>query len=160
MGVAGRLPPAGGGRRRTPAPDGGGLVTPAPAVRDFTLPDLGEGLTEAEVLTWLVAVGDTVDVDQPVAEVETAKAVVEVPCPFRGTVTALHGAPGQTVAVGTPLISVDTGEARPAGGFAEPGVVVPEAREPAREGGTGRADGAAGPAGSGAVLVGYGTAED
>ncbi len=75
----------------------------------FLLPDLGEGLTEAEIVTWHVAAGDTVAVDQPVAEVETAKAVVEVPVPFAGRVTALHGQPGDRVAVGEPLVTVDTG---------------------------------------------------
>ncbi|MFF5503765.1 dihydrolipoamide acetyltransferase family protein [Streptomyces roseolus] len=77
-------------------------------VRDFVLPDLGEGLTEAEVVRWFVAVGDTVDVDQPVVEVETAKAVVEVPCPYAGVVTRLCGEPGTTLRVGTPLLSVAT----------------------------------------------------
>jgi 2-oxoisovalerate dehydrogenase E2 component (dihydrolipoyl transacylase) len=72
----------------------------------FTLPDLGEGLTEAEIVAWHVAVGDDVRVDQPVVEVETAKATVEVPIPFAGTVQSLHGEPGQVVAVGAPLISV------------------------------------------------------
>ncbi|MFD0776064.1 biotin/lipoyl-containing protein, partial [Streptomonospora algeriensis] len=78
------------------------------AVVSFLLPDLGEGLTDAEIVEWLVAVGDPVAVDQPVAEVETAKAAVQVPCPFSGTVAELHGEPGDTVAVGTPLISVGT----------------------------------------------------
>ncbi|WP_236700406.1 biotin/lipoyl-containing protein [Allosalinactinospora lopnorensis] len=68
-------------------------------VKEFALPDLGEGLTEAEILDWRVNVGDTVTVDQAVAEVETAKAAVEVPCPYSGTVTALHGAPGEAIAV-------------------------------------------------------------
>ena len=77
------------------------------ATKDFLLPDLGEGLTEGEIVSWLVAVGDTVEVDQPVAEVETAKAVVEVPSPFAGTVSALHGEVGQEVAVGTPLVSIE-----------------------------------------------------
>ncbi|CAM3707655.1 dihydrolipoamide acetyltransferase family protein [Tsukamurella ocularis] len=72
----------------------------------FLLPDLGEGLTEADILSWRVGVGDTVAVDQVVVEVETAKAAVEVPVPFAGTVTALHGAPGETLRVGAPLISV------------------------------------------------------
>ncbi|HVM20564.1 MAG TPA: biotin/lipoyl-containing protein, partial [Egibacteraceae bacterium] len=67
--------------------------------KDFLLPDLGEGLTEGEIVSWLVSVGDTVEVDQPVAEVETAKAVVEVPSPFAGTVVALHGEPGEEVEV-------------------------------------------------------------
>jgi 2-oxoisovalerate dehydrogenase E2 component (dihydrolipoyl transacylase) len=76
-------------------------------VPDFLLPDLGEGLEDAEVLTWRVQVGDQVAVDQIVVEVETAKAAVEVPVPFAGTVSALHAAPGATVSVGQPLISVE-----------------------------------------------------
>jgi 2-oxoisovalerate dehydrogenase E2 component (dihydrolipoyl transacylase) len=77
-------------------------------VPDFLLPDLGEGLEEAEVTAWYVKVGDRVAVDQVVAEVETAKAAVEVPIPFAGTVTALHADPGTTLPVGAPLISVTT----------------------------------------------------
>ncbi len=73
----------------------------------FNLPDLGEGLTEAEIVSWRVKPGDVVHVDQVIAEVETAKAIVEVPVPFAGTVTELYGAQGATLAVGTPLISVD-----------------------------------------------------
>ncbi|GAB3205298.1 dihydrolipoamide acetyltransferase family protein [Marinactinospora endophytica] len=121
--------------------------------REFALPDLGEGLTEAEIVRWLVAVGDTVTVDQPVVEVETAKAVVEVPCPFAGRVSALHGAEGEVIPVGAPLIGVDTGAQGTEGGFDEPGVVVPAAR-PAAE------DASGGSGGSGAVLVGYGTREE
>jgi 2-oxoisovalerate dehydrogenase E2 component (dihydrolipoyl transacylase) len=105
----------------------------------FLLPDLGEGLTEAEIVTWHVQSGDTVTVDQPIVEVETAKAVVEVPVPFAGRVTALHGQPGDLVAVGEPLVTVDT-----AGRFAEPGVVTSPA-------GPHQADK------SGNVLIGYGT---
>jgi pyruvate dehydrogenase E2 component (dihydrolipoamide acetyltransferase) len=75
-------------------------------VTDFKLPDLGEGLTEAEIVAWHVGVGDEVKVDQVVVEVETAKASVEVPIPYAGTVSALHGKVGETVAVGAPLISV------------------------------------------------------
>ncbi len=100
---------------------------------DFLLPDLGEGLTEAAILNWHVAIGDTVKVDQIVVEVETAKAAVEVPVPFAGVVSALHGEPGQLLPVGAPLLSV--------GGFAEPGVTT-----------------AAASSGSGNVLIGYGTA--
>jgi pyruvate dehydrogenase E2 component (dihydrolipoamide acetyltransferase) len=86
----------------------------------FLLPDLGEGLTEAELVNWLVAVGDEIRVDQPIAEVETAKSMVEVPSPYAGTVAVLHGEPGQTLDVGKPLISVTpvgaaTGAARGAG---------------------------------------------
>ncbi|QCB96561.1 2-oxo acid dehydrogenase subunit E2 [Arthrobacter sp. PAMC25564] len=72
----------------------------------FLLPDLGEGLTEAELVHWLVAVGDEIRVDQPIAEVETAKSMVEVPSPYAGTVAVLHGEPGQILDVGKPLISV------------------------------------------------------
>ncbi|MFC0429687.1 dihydrolipoamide acetyltransferase family protein [Kutzneria buriramensis] len=72
----------------------------------FRLPDLGEGLTEAEVLGWKVAVGDTVHVDQVVIEVETAKAAVEVPVPFEGTVLKLFAEAGSVVSVGEPLIAV------------------------------------------------------
>jgi 2-oxoisovalerate dehydrogenase E2 component (dihydrolipoyl transacylase) len=74
---------------------------------DFLLPDLGEGLTEAEIITWLVAVGDEVQIDQPVVEVETAKAAVEVPIPFAGKVSKLFGAPGDRLPVGSPLISIE-----------------------------------------------------
>jgi pyruvate dehydrogenase E2 component (dihydrolipoamide acetyltransferase) len=81
------------------------------ALREFVLPDLGEGLTEADILSWLVAEGDEVTLNQPIVEVETAKAAVEVPSPFAGTVRALHAPPGETVAVGAPLISIDTVEA-------------------------------------------------
>jgi 2-oxoisovalerate dehydrogenase E2 component (dihydrolipoyl transacylase) len=72
----------------------------------FLLPDLGEGLTEAEVVRWLVAEGDVVAVDQIVVEVETAKAMVEVPSPYAGRVETLHAAPGVTLEVGKPLITV------------------------------------------------------
>ncbi|GAA1303599.1 dihydrolipoamide acetyltransferase family protein [Saccharothrix xinjiangensis] len=73
---------------------------------DFRLPDLGEGLTEGEIVNWLVSVGDHVSIDQPVVEVETAKALVEVPCPFEGVVSARHGEPGEKLAVGSVLLSV------------------------------------------------------
>ena len=96
----------------------------------FHLPDLGEGLAEAEILEWRVAVGDVVGVDQIVVEVETAKAAVEVPIPVAGTVAKLHGAPRSVVAVGQPLISVTV-----------PGEPHPEQER----------------AGSGNVLIGYGT---
>ncbi len=105
----------------------------------FLLPDLGEGLTEAEIVTWHVQAGDTVTVDQPIVEVETAKALVEVPVPFAGRVTALRGQPGDVVAVGQPLVTVDT-----VGRFAEPGVVTSPAG-PDQAGASGN------------VLIGYGT---
>src|SRR5256885_11200286 len=97
----------------------------------FTLPDLGEGLLEAELVRWLVKVGDTIKGDAPVAEVETAKAMVEVPSPYGGVVSALHAEPGTTVKVGAPLISVTDAAAL---------TYIEEER-----------------AGSGNVLVGYGT---
>jgi 2-oxoisovalerate dehydrogenase E2 component (dihydrolipoyl transacylase) len=75
----------------------------------FHLPDLGEGLAEAEILAWHVKPGDLVKADQPMVSVETAKAVVEVPVPFDGTVTALHGAVGDVVATGAPLVDFDSG---------------------------------------------------
>jgi 2-oxoisovalerate dehydrogenase E2 component (dihydrolipoyl transacylase) len=118
---------------------------------DFLLPDLGEGLTDAEIVGWLVAVGDTVRIDQPVVEVETAKASVEVPVPFAGTVTAVFGRPGERVPVGSPLISVagtePAGADEPAGGPASAGA-PPE--EPA-------AAQARSSEYSGNVLIGYGT---
>jgi 2-oxoisovalerate dehydrogenase E2 component (dihydrolipoyl transacylase) len=77
--------------------------------REFKLPDLGEGLTDGEVVRWLVAEGDTITLNQPIVEVETAKAVVEIPSPYAGTVVKLHAAQGDTIDVGAPLISVDTG---------------------------------------------------
>src|SRR5207253_11254961 len=75
-------------------------------VRDFLLPDLGEGLEDAEVLQWLVSEGDRVELNQPLVEVNTAKATVEIPSPWAGTVERLHAAPGDVVAVGSPLVSV------------------------------------------------------
>src|SRR5258708_16644842 len=75
----------------------------------FKLPDLGEGLAEAEILEWHVKPGDHVVADQPMVSVETAKAVVEVPVPFAGTVTALHGAVGDVLATGSPLVDFDSG---------------------------------------------------
>ncbi|MCK9871898.1 2-oxo acid dehydrogenase subunit E2, partial [Nocardiopsis dassonvillei] len=87
----------------------------------FDLPDLGEGLTEAEVVRWLVAVGDTVALDQPIVEVETAKSIVEVPSPFAGTVSELHGEEGRVMEVGRPLISVTDGSGAGAGADAASG---------------------------------------
>lgn len=111
-------------------------------VLEFKLPDLGEGLTEAEIVRWLVEVGDVVAVDQPVVEVETAKAMVEVPCPYGGVVTARFGEEGAELPVGAPLLTVAVGSV-----------------EPATEGGTpGEATGGATETeSSGNVLVGYGT---
>src|SRR4051812_49626268 len=78
-------------------------------LREFKLPDVGEGLTEGEILQWLVAVGDTVTVNQPLCEVETAKAAVELPSPYAGTVAELKFEAGTTVDVGTAIITIDIG---------------------------------------------------
>ena len=122
---------------------------------DFLLPDLGEGLSEAEVISWRVSPGDRVTVDQVIAEVETAKAVVEVPVPYAGVVAALHATPGSVISVGQPLITVteDASASDGATGFREPGVVVPE-QVPAGDD-AGQVDGVEEPSGS--VLIGYGT---
>lgn len=102
---------------------------------DFLLPDVGEGLTEAQILTWQVAVGDTVKVNDVLLEIETAKSIVELPSPFAGTVTELLVAEGETVPVGTPIVRIAVaGEQAPEG----------ETREPTDEGP------------EGGVLVGYG----
>ena len=120
------------------------------ATKQFKLPDVGEGLTEGEILQWLVAVGDTVTVNQPLCEVETAKAAVELPSPFAGTVTELLFDAGTMVDVGTPIITIDVGGDAPA--------AAPEAAAPApaeAEPAAGLIGGAA-PGGRTAVLVGYG----
>ncbi|MGP4032401.1 dihydrolipoamide acetyltransferase family protein [Pseudarthrobacter sp. 1C304] len=79
----------------------------ATMIKEFKLPDLGEGLTESEIVAWKVAVGDTVALNQIIAEVETAKAVVELPSPFAGVVAALHEQPGTVVEVGKPIVSFE-----------------------------------------------------
>ncbi|MEU5469199.1 dihydrolipoamide acetyltransferase family protein [Streptomyces lydicus] len=119
-------------------------------VREFTLPDLGEGLTEATIVQWMVEVGEVVAVDQPVVEVETAKAMVEVPCPYGGVVTARFGAEGAEVPVGAPLVTVAVGAVPDDLAGTGPSAHGSEAGAPA-----GPADAAE--AGSGNVLVGYGT---
>ncbi|MQA16399.1 MAG: 2-oxo acid dehydrogenase subunit E2 [Pseudonocardiaceae bacterium] len=75
--------------------------------KQFPLPDVGEGLTEAEILSWRVAPGDTVSVNQIIVEIETAKAAVELPCPYAGVVTELLAEPGATVSVGSPIVTID-----------------------------------------------------
>ena len=79
------------------------------AVKQFAMPDLGEGLTESELVSWNVAVGDTIELNQVIAEVETAKALVQLPSPYAGTVAELFVEPGTTVLVGAPILAVDTG---------------------------------------------------
>ncbi|WP_409073503.1 dihydrolipoamide acetyltransferase family protein [Micromonospora chalcea] len=111
-------------------------MSTAVGTRDFLLPDLGEGLSEAEIVEWRVAVGDVVTVDQSVVEVETAKAVVDVPCPYAGRVVALHGAAGEVRPVGQPLITIAPLDDAP-----DPHATYCEEER----------------AGSGNVLIGYGT---
>ncbi len=113
-----------------------------PTFEQFKLPDAGEGLTEAEIVQWHVAVGDEVSVNQAIVEIETAKSLVELPSPFAGVVTEILAAEGKTVEVGTPIIVVDTDPTGAA--VADPAVPLAGA-EPA--------------GGSGSVLVGYGTTE-
>ncbi|GAA3344015.1 dihydrolipoamide acetyltransferase family protein [Amorphoplanes nipponensis] len=123
-------------------------------IKEFTLPDLGEGLTEGEILTWLVKVGDTIELNQPIVEVETAKAAVEIPAKWGGVVTQIFHEAGTTVEVGAPIISIDTDpgagpvpsaeslaavEVAPEEGSVEPGMI-----------------GGPAPGGRTAVLVGYG----
>ncbi|AMW22355.1 dihydrolipoamide acetyltransferase family protein [Mycobacteroides chelonae] len=83
------------------------------AVKQFLLPDLGEGLTEADLIAWKVKVGDAVKLNQVLADVETAKAMVELPSPYEGTVVALEAAENSTLAVGSPLISIEVAGAEP-----------------------------------------------
>ena len=110
-----------------------------PTAQEFLLPDLGEGLTEAAIVSWLVAPGDTITIDQPVVEVESAKSIVELPSPFGGVVDAVFGAPGETVQAGQVLLTVC------------PAAPTADATAPP----SGDVAGSA----SGAVLVGYGTVE-
>jgi 2-oxoisovalerate dehydrogenase E2 component (dihydrolipoyl transacylase) len=123
-------------------------------IKEFTLPDLGEGLTEGEILSWLVGVGDTIELNQPLVEVETAKAAVEIPAKWAGVVTRIFHEAGETVQVGAPIVAIDTEpgagpapsaeslaavEIAPAEGAVEPGLI-----------------GGPAPGGRTAVLVGYG----
>ena len=113
--------------------------------RTFLLPDVGEGLVEAEIVTWKVSVGDVVTLNQPLVDIETAKAVVELPSPYAGTVVALHGNVGDVMEVGKPLVVFDVGGDD--GAPANEAVVAASA--PTNEG-TPRT----------AVLVGYGVADE
>jgi pyruvate dehydrogenase E2 component (dihydrolipoamide acetyltransferase) len=141
------------------------------SVKEFKLPDPGEGLTAAEIATWHVKGGATVRVNPIIVEIETAKSLVELPVPFAGTVTALHVSEGDTVEVGTPIISVDTApgaatsvQDAPSQGAVEPGIegspapklekerAAAEAEEQIAEGKTGGTTSTGRPA----VTVGYG----
>ncbi len=118
-------------------------------IREFRLPDLGEGLTESEIVSWHVHVGDSVTLNQIIADVETAKAVVELPSPYAGVITQLHAQPGTVISVGAPIVSFDVGPL----GSAEPDPASLPAGMQANapdDGGTGRE----------ATLVGYGAAPE
>ncbi|MDX2591367.1 E3 binding domain-containing protein [Streptomyces sp. WI03-4A] len=99
-------------------PDTAGTASEDTTECVFVLPDLGEGLVSAEIMEWLVAVGDVVEIDQPVVVVETVKSTVELPSPYRGRITVLHADVTRTVPVGAPLVSVigPRGQQPPAGG--------------------------------------------
>ncbi|MFF4487472.1 dihydrolipoamide acetyltransferase family protein [Streptomyces sp. NPDC001544] len=126
------------------------------SVREFKMPDVGEGLTEAEILKWYVQPGDTVTDGQVVCEVETAKAAVELPIPYDGVVRELHFPEGTTVDVGTPIIAVDvSGGAAPAAPTAPATAAAPAERKPEpAEAEQPKAEGS----GRQPVLVGYGVA--
>src|SRR5699024_5127462 len=137
---------------------------------EFRLPDVGEGLTEADIVGWLVQVGDTITVNQNIVEIETAKSLVELPSPHAGVVTALLVSSGDTVEVGAPIIRIDTDPdgstpAAPDAGAAGAGAAGTGAAGAAEAGDSNADDGgvaqAAEAAGeteeSGSVLVGYGT---
>src|ERR1700744_3731957 len=108
--------------------------------KQFRLPDVGEGLTEADIVTWRVTPGDAVSVNQVIVDIETAKAVVELPSPFEGVVAELLVDEGQTVDVGTPIITVEVAGAGPARPEKSPAAAAPASAAPERQ----------------AVLVGYG----
>ncbi|MET0423487.1 MAG: dihydrolipoamide acetyltransferase family protein [Actinoplanes sp.] len=129
-------------------------MTSMTRIKEFNLPDLGEGLTEGEILTWLVKVGDTIELNQPIVEVETAKAAVEIPAKWAGVVAQIFFEAGTTVEVGAPIVAIDTDpsagplpsaeslaavEIAPEEGAVEPGLI-----------------GGPAPGGRTAILVGYG----
>ena len=135
-------------------------------VKEFKLPDLGEGLTEGEILKWLVSVGETITLNQPIVEVETAKAAVEIPAKWAGQVTAIFHAEGETIDVGTPIIAIDTdpgaGPLPTEGGSGGSPTAAPSASALAAVEVAGDAPvepgliGGPAPGGRTAVLVGYG----
>ncbi|WEH13333.1 dihydrolipoamide acetyltransferase family protein [Streptomyces sp. VNUA24] len=140
------------------------MTTTTHAEQLFRLPDLGEGLTDAEIVEWKVAVGDTVTIDQIVVEVETAKAAVEVPVPYAGTVLCLHADAGTPLAVGEPLITVGAAASDGRDGPGATAAGRPDTPEEGARAEAGRPDGTAAEryreeeqAGSGNVLIGYGT---
>ncbi|NMM18176.1 MAG: 2-oxo acid dehydrogenase subunit E2, partial [Cellulomonas sp.] len=127
-----------------------------PTFESFRLPDAGEGLTEAEIVEWHVAVGDTVAVNQPIVDIETAKSLVELPSPYAGVVAQILVEVGTTVDVGVPIIVIDTDP----GGPAAPAPDAGQASAPVADDAcaTGGPVAGAAPAKE-AVLVGYGVGE-
>ncbi|RCW47113.1 pyruvate dehydrogenase E2 component (dihydrolipoamide acetyltransferase) [Halopolyspora algeriensis] len=115
-------------------------------LKHFPLPDVGEGLTEAEILNWRVQPGDTVTLNQTIVEIETAKAAVELPCPYAGTISELLAEQGQTVEVGTPIVAIDLDSEGAAVAAAEEPAASAESTQNAKEGADGEV----------ANLVGYG----
>ncbi|SDB90892.1 pyruvate dehydrogenase E2 component (dihydrolipoamide acetyltransferase) [Sanguibacter gelidistatuariae] len=124
-----------------------------PTFERFTMPDAGEGLTEADIVTWHVAVGDPVTVNQTIVEIETAKSLVELPSPFTGVVAEILAVEGTTVEVGQPIIVIDTDPTGAAGPVDAGAGAQDQDQEPAAE-----ASDVPEESGSGAVLVGYGVA--
>ena len=131
-------------------------------IKQFKLPDVGEGLTEAEIVTWKVKVGDTVKINDVIVEIETAKSIVELPSPYAGVVTELLAAEGDTVDVGAPIIAVETGDpaapaadapAAPEVGSRPPRTWCPPQARRGRRAGPDRGPA---PGGRTSVLVGYG----
>lgn len=126
------------------------------AINQFPLPDLGEGLTEGEILKWLVAEGDVIELNQPIVEVETAKAAVEIPAKWAGTVVKIFVPEGTVVEVGSPIISIDTGgPSAPVADDMSQGAAA-QAEKAAGEEATGGLIGETTASGRTAVLVGYG----
>ncbi|WP_413100093.1 dihydrolipoamide acetyltransferase family protein [Streptomyces sp. Inha503] len=124
-------------------------TAPASAVQSFPLPDVGEGLTEAEIVTWHVTVGDTVAVNQIIVDIETSKSVVELPSPYAGEVVELMAAEGDTVEVGKPVIAIRSSDDRSAAPAATP-------QPPASEGEFTTATAAGAATQEPKLLVGYG----
>ncbi|NUR71178.1 MAG: 2-oxo acid dehydrogenase subunit E2 [Hamadaea sp.] len=120
------------------------------SVKEFNLPDLGEGLTEGEILKWLVNVGDVIELNQPIVEVETAKAAVEIPAKWAGKVVEIHHPEGTVVEVGSPIIAIDTD---PSGSSASASAPAPASAQADPDAGL---IGGPAPGGRTAVLVGYG----
>jgi pyruvate dehydrogenase E2 component (dihydrolipoamide acetyltransferase) len=125
-------------------------------VQQFKLPDVGEGLTEAEIVSWRVKPGDVIKVNDIIVEIETAKSLVELPSPFAGTVVGLLASEGATVPVGTPIITVTTGGAAPPAGDVAPPPAGDIAESPSDQATEPGLIGGPAPGGRTSVLVGYG----